>query len=157
MKYPGWINLCTNPSKNKSFLMLTSSRQGSKVRHSDFERTSMAVLLHGRRNTANGGLPMKRGSSTLLRLVLFVALTILPAGPVLAQDQDVLGPVRCGTRLVQVGDTKEQILAKCGQPTRIDPGTRGGVEIWYYDGSSGTFSGFLRFTGPNLTSIERSD
>ena len=100
---------------------------------------------------------MKRGTSTILRLVLFMTLTILPAGPVLAQDQTVLGPVRCGTQLVQVGDTKDQILAKCGQPTRIDPGTRDGVDIWYYDGSSGTFSGYLRFTGPNLTSIERSD
>ena len=100
---------------------------------------------------------MKKALSMLLGLVLLVALTILTAGPVLAQDQDVLGPVRCGTQLVQVGDTKDQILAKCGQPTRIDPGTRDGVDIWYYDGSSGTFSGYLRFTGPNLTSIERSD
>ena len=99
---------------------------------------------------------MKRGTSTILRLVLLIALTTPTAGPVLAQDQTVLGPVRCGTQLVQVGDTKDQILAKCGQPTRIDPGTRDGVDIWYYDGSSGTFSGYLRFTGPNLTSIERS-
>jgi hypothetical protein len=111
----------------------------------------------GRRNTANGGLPMKRGSSTLLRLVLLIALTIFPAGPVLAQDQDVLGPVRCGTQLVQVGETKEEIRAKCGEPTRIDPGSRGGGETWYYDGSNSNFKGFLRFTGPNLTSIERSN
>ena len=100
---------------------------------------------------------MKRGTSTILRLILLIALATPMAGPVLAQDQTVLGPVRCGTQLVQVGDTKDQILAKCGQPTRIDPGTRDGVDIWYYDGSSGTFSGYLRFTGPNLTSIERSE
>jgi len=102
-------------------------------------------------------LPMKRGSSPLLRLVLLITLTILPAGPVLAQDQEVLGPVRCGTQLVQVGDTKDEIRAKCGEPTRIDPGSRGGGETWYYDGSSGNFRGFLRFTGPELTSIERSN
>ena len=100
---------------------------------------------------------MKRGTSTILRLVLFMTLTILPAGPVLAQDQTVLGPVRCGSKIVQVGDTKDQIRAKCGQPTRIDPGSRGGGETWYYDGSSGNFRGFLRFTGPELTSIERSN
>ena len=98
---------------------------------------------------------MKRGSSTPLRLILLITLTILTAGPVLAQDQTVLGPVRCGTQLVQVGDTKDQILAKCGQPTSIDPGTRGGVDVWYYDGSSGNFNGLLSFTGPQLTSIER--
>jgi outer membrane protein assembly factor BamE (lipoprotein component of BamABCDE complex) len=98
---------------------------------------------------------MKKALSMLLGLVLLVALTILTAGPVLAQDQDVLGPVRCGTQLVQVGDTKDQILAKCGQPTSIDPGTRGGVDVWYYDGSSGNFNGLLSFTGPQLTSIER--
>lgn len=100
---------------------------------------------------------MKKALSMLLGLVYLVALTILAAGPVLAQDQDVLGPVRCGTQLVQVGDTKDQILAKCGQPTTIDPGTRGGGETWYYDGASGNFNGLLRFTGPQLTSIERSN
>ena len=98
---------------------------------------------------------MKRSLSMLLRLVLLVTLSTLTAGPVLAQDQDVLGPVRCGTKLVQVGDTKDQILAKCGQPTTTDPGTRGGGAAWYYDGSRGNFKGLLRFTGPQLTSIER--
>ena len=100
---------------------------------------------------------MKRGSSTLLLLVLPITLITLSTGPVFAQEQEVLGPVRCGTQLVQVGDTKDQIRAKCGQPTRIDPGSRGGGETWYYDGSSGNFRGFLRFTGPELTSIERSN
>jgi hypothetical protein len=98
---------------------------------------------------------MKRGSSTPLRLVLLITLTILTAGPVLAET--VLGPVRCGTKLVQVGDTKDQILAKCGKPTTISPGSDGGGESWYYDRGSGRFSGFLRFTGPKLTSIERSN
>ena len=100
---------------------------------------------------------MKRGLSTLLRLVLLVTLTILTAGPVLAQEQTVLGPVRCGTQLVEIGNTKDQILAKCGQPTRIDPGSRGGGETWYYDESSGNFTGLLRFTGEELTSVERSN
>jgi hypothetical protein len=91
---------------------------------------------------------MKRGSSIPLRLVLLITLTILTAGPVLAET--VLGPVRCGTKLVQVGDTKDQILA-------IEPGSDGGVEVWYYDRGSGRFSGYLRFSGPKLMSIERSD
>jgi len=96
---------------------------------------------------------MKKALATLLGLVLLVALTILAAGPVLAQT--VLGPVRCRTQLVQVGDTKDKILGKCGEPTTADPGTRGGGSVWYYDGSRGNFKGLLRFTGPQLTSIER--
>jgi outer membrane protein assembly factor BamE (lipoprotein component of BamABCDE complex) len=113
----------------------------------------MAILLPRRPTTRKGDQPMKKALSMLLGLALLIALTILTAGPVLAQT--VLGPVRCGTQLVQVGDTKDQILAKCGQPTTTDPGRRGGGEIWYYDGSSGNFNGLLRFTGPQLTSIER--
>ena len=98
---------------------------------------------------------MTKGSSIPLRFVLLITLTILTAGPVLAET--VLGPVRCGTKMVQVGDTKDDILAKCGQPTRIDPGSRGGGEIWYYDRGSTTFSGYFIFTGEKLTSIERSE
>jgi len=98
---------------------------------------------------------MQRGSSTPLRLVLLITLTILTAGPVLAET--VLGPVRCGTKLVQVGDTKDHVLANCGKPTSIEPGSDGGVEVWYYDRGSGRFSGYLRFSGPKLMSIERSD
>jgi hypothetical protein len=100
---------------------------------------------------------MKRGLSALLLLVFLITLTLLPAGPVLAQEQEVLGPVRCGTQLVQVGDSKDEIRAKCGEPTSIDTGSRGGGATWYYDGSSGNFKGFLRFTGPELTNIERSN
>ena len=69
----------------------------------------MAILLPGRPTTRKEGRAMKRSLSMLLRLVLLVTLSTLTAGPVLAQDQDVLGPVRCGTQLVQVDDTKDQI------------------------------------------------
>ena len=113
----------------------------------------MAILLPRKPTIRKGGLPMKKALSMLLRLVLLIALSILTTGPVLAQT--VLGPVRCRTQLVQVGDTKDQILAKCGQPSTADPGTRGGGAVWYYDGSRGNFQGLLRFTGPQLTSIER--
>jgi hypothetical protein len=82
-------------------------------------------------------------------------LTMLTAGPVLAET--LLGPAKCGTKLVQVGETKDEILAKCGQPTRIDPWSHGGGETWYYDGSRVNFKGFFRFTGEKLTSIERSE
>ena len=81
------------------------------------------------------------------------------AVPALAQmGQSVLSPVRCGTQLIQVGkDTKNSVLAKCGEPTTKNPGRRGGGEVWTYNRGPGKFMGILRFTGPNLTAIEKSE
>ena len=99
---------------------------------------------------------MKRSFGLLLAVVLLtLTMAVVPA---LAQmGQSVLSPVRCGTKLIQAGkDTKESVLAKCGQPTTRNPGRRGGGEVWTYNRGTGKFMGILRFTGPNLTSIEKS-
>ena len=102
---------------------------------------------------------MQKRSSGLLLAVALIALTLILAGAALAQmGQSVLSPVRCGTKLIQVGqDTKSSILAKCGEPTTKNPGRRGGGEVWTYNRGAGRFMGILRFTGPTLTSIEKSD
>ena len=99
----------------------------------------------------------KRSFGLLLAAVL-LTLT-MAAVPALAQmGQSVLGPVRCGTQLIQVGkDTQSSVLAKCGEPTTRNPGRRGGGEVWTYNRGAGKFMGILRFTGPNLTAIEKSD
>jgi hypothetical protein len=99
----------------------------------------------------------KRSSGFLLAVVL-LTLT-MAAVPALAQmGQSVLSPVRCGTKLIQVGkDTKNSVLAKCGEPTTRNPGRRGGGEVWTYNRGAGKFMGILRFTGPNLTAIEKSE
>ena len=99
----------------------------------------------------------KRFSGLILTVVL-LGVTMM-AVPTLAQmGQSVLSPVRCGTKLIQAGkDTKNSVLAKCGEPTTKNPGRRGGGEVWTYNRGSGKFMGILRFTGPNLTSIERSE
>jgi hypothetical protein len=98
-----------------------------------------------------------RLSGLTLTVALLAMLMIV--GPALGQmGQSVLSPVRCGTKLIQVGqDTKESVLAKCGKPTTRNPGRRGGGEVWTYNRGSGRFMGILRFTGPNLTAIEKSD
>jgi hypothetical protein len=100
---------------------------------------------------------MSRRSSGLTLIV--VILTLMMALPALGQmGQSVLSPVRCGTKLIQVRkDTKESVLAKCGKPTTRNPGRRGGGEVWTYNRGPGKFMGILRFTGPNLTAIEKSD
>ena len=99
----------------------------------------------------------KRFSGLTLAAVLLAVMMM--AIPALSQmGQSVLSPVRCGTKLIQAGkDTKESVLAKCGEPTTRNPGRRGGGQVWTYNRGPNKFMGILRFTGPNLTSIERAD
>ena len=94
---------------------------------------------------------MKKASSVLLMAFLMSAVIVLIAVPALA---DMVTSAKCGTKIVQVGDTKDQVLAKCGQPSTISQGRRGGGEVWHYNPGSGKFTGIARFTGSKLTSIE---
>jgi hypothetical protein len=90
--------------------------------------------------------------------IVLITATLLAAVPVLAQmGQTKLGPVRCGSKLIQIGMTKQQILAACGKPTTESPGRHGGGAVWTYNRGTTGFTGILRFTGPQLTSIERGD
>ena len=101
---------------------------------------------------------MNRIPAVLMFLLVLITLTAMMAVPALAQmGQSVLSPVRCGTKLVQIGvDTKESILKKCGEPTYRYPGSDGGGELWAYNRGSGRFSGTMKFTGPRLTSISKT-
>ena len=94
---------------------------------------------------------MKKASSVLLMAFLLSAVIVLMAVPALA---GMVTSARCGTKIVQVGDTKDQVLFKCGQPTTISQRRRGGGEVWHYNPGSGKFTGIARFTGSKLTSIE---
>jgi hypothetical protein len=94
---------------------------------------------------------MKKTLSVLLMAVVLSAVIVLMAVPTLA---GMVTSAKCGTKIVQVGDTKDQVLAKCGQPTMISQGRRGGGEVWHYNPGSGKFTGIARFTGSKLTSIE---
>ncbi len=102
---------------------------------------------------------MNMRSSVLKLAVVLITLTLMMAVPALAQmGQSRLSGARCGTKLIQIGqDTKNSILAKCGKPTTSNPGRRGGGEVWTYNRGAGRFTGILRFTGPNLTAIEKGD
>jgi hypothetical protein len=98
---------------------------------------------------------MKRKVNVLLWTFLIFSLTIAIAIPNFA---DAFYPFRCGTKLVRVGDTKTDILNKCGSPTMQNPGRigTGGVDVWVYNQGSSKTIKILRFTGPKLTSIESS-
>ena len=101
---------------------------------------------------------MKIRFHALMMIIALITVTLTVAVPAFAQmGQSKLGPVRCGTRLIQIGMTKQQILGACGKPTTESPGRRGGGAVWTYNRGTTGFTGILRFTGPQLTSIERGD
>jgi hypothetical protein len=77
--------------------------------------------------------------------------------------------MRCGERLVYIGDTKAEVLAKCGEPfsadtvavetVRVD-GDRSfdlPVEEWVYNQGPDTFLKILIFKGGRLEKIEDGD
>ena len=66
---------------------------------------------------------------------------------------------RCGTSLVQVGDTKLQVLQKCGEPTFKELVKTDGfiVEKWYYDCGAVRFIQILTFSGGSLQTLETGD
>jgi hypothetical protein len=78
--------------------------------------------------------------------------------------------LRCGSKLITVGETKSQILAKCGEPDFVENveapvrarGLDGRVvvvgstnqEVWTYKRAPGKFPAVLTFEGITLRSIE---
>ncbi len=82
-----------------------------------------------------------------LTLVILVGLSSLAYG------------FRCGTSLVEVGDTKLQVLQKCGEPTFKELIKTDGfiVEKWYYDCGSVRFIQILTFSGGSLQILETGD
>ncbi|TBU96688.1 DUF2845 domain-containing protein [Phytopseudomonas dryadis] len=86
-------------------------------------------------------------------------LLVLCTCPLLSQADTL----RCGSKLVNLGDRTFEVLEKCGEPTYRDPvGYTLGpynrretpIEEWAYQPSNGMFS-ILTFEGNRLTRIER--
>ncbi|MDE2149574.1 MAG: DUF2845 domain-containing protein [Gammaproteobacteria bacterium] len=89
-----------------------------------------------------------------------VATLSLAAGAVRAQDT-----MRCGNRLIEVGDLAAKVLALCGQPSYRDTWTFAvprplryvsDTEEWYYNFGSSRLLMILRFVDDRLDSL-RSD
>ncbi|HYA13895.1 MAG TPA: DUF2845 domain-containing protein [Syntrophales bacterium] len=65
---------------------------------------------------------------------------------------------RCGNDIVSLGDSKVEVLTKCGEPISKEV-TRTGrikVEKWYYDKGAGDFIYVLIFHGGALKYVEQS-
>ncbi|WP_430472555.1 DUF2845 domain-containing protein [Zestomonas insulae] len=96
-----------------------------------------------------------------LRLALPLTLLLLP----LAESASAASTLRCGSKLVSLGDHVSEVQSKCGAPrTREFRGYREvtddygyrqevGVEEWSYAMSGGMLY-FLRFEGNRLANIE---
>jgi hypothetical protein len=61
-----------------------------------------------------------------IMIVVSAILVILTALPNLAEA------MRCGSKLLGVGDSKAKVLSTCGEPTTVTKGF-GGNEIWMYN------------------------
>ena len=111
-----------------------------------------------------------------------IAITILVAFLLLIFSNSITFAFRCGSKLVSIGDTKVEVLAKCGEPTlkeEISYETKGDlrgsgryrrrgrftyqekydevskkVEKWYYDFGSHKFIRILTFVGGVLKKVE---
>jgi Protein of unknown function (DUF2845) len=59
--------------------------------------------------------------------------------------------MRCGTNLIEPGDSQYEVAMKCGKPAFIEQNR------WHYDGGPHTFIKILFFTNGQLQAIENGD
>jgi hypothetical protein len=121
---------------------------------------------------------MKKKTKSLMKTIAIVTALLLPI-PSLA------GGFRCGGRLVSTGDTKTEVLAKCGEPETVDEAivetgvvgrpkkgvtepsqrkrTKVGttstrsIETWTYNFGPSQFMKILTFEGSVLKRIDDGD
>ena len=80
-----------------------------------------------------------------LKQLIVVTILFVIAGPALAT-----GSMRCAGRLVDQGDTKEEIIQLCGEPTV----RKKGDTYWYYDRGSADLVTRLFFVGEKVEFID---
>ncbi len=59
----------------------------------------------------------------------------------------VFAGMRCGGRLVEIGDTEYEVLRKCGEPSHKE------ANQWIYDRGAGSFIKILKFGNGKLQFI----
>jgi len=69
---------------------------------------------------------------------------------------------RCGSNIVQKGDSMGTVQTKCGEPMMKNAITTGGgtavrQEVWNYNCGEGNFNYMLTFWGVTLEDIKRTD
>jgi len=90
-------------------------------------------------------LSLSRSSSLLKTYItLFVVVT-------LAALFSNAAAMRCGTNLVEPGDSLYEVAVKCGNPTFVEQNR------WHYDWGSHTFIKILYFTNGQLRAIANGE
>ena len=95
-------------------------------------------------------------------VALITAFLLMLSVPCLAASS-----LRCGNKVISVGDTKAQVLAKCGEPLLVEAGTvekrsrqrtgTASAEQWTYNFGPSKFMKILTFRGSKLMRIEDGD
>ena len=75
---------------------------------------------------------------------------ILVFGVLVATTVFAASGMRCGSRLVEIGDTDYQVLRKCGQPSYKE------ANRWIYDRGVGRFIKILTFGNGKLQFIDET-
>ena len=77
------------------------------------------------------------------------------ANCVLADESE--SSFRCGTQVVQLGDSNMRVLTECGPPTEKEILGGEPLEIWVYNRGATDFMYRLRFLEGSLVEIIRGD
>jgi len=91
---------------------------------------------------------MKTTVAVSILAVIFVAATLVVAAPGRADS------IRCGTRLVEVGDNAATLFETCGPPTYRVTARYAGGETWYYNRGSELFTKKVVTLGGKIIAIE---
>ncbi|SEN14161.1 DUF2845 domain-containing protein [Nitrosomonas marina] len=84
--------------------------------------------------------------------LLMLLMVLLPVLPLQAGES-----MRCGSNLIVPGNTKLDVLKKCGEPDYIEvisSAIERRTEEWYYDAGAASFPRVLTFEGYRLISIQ---
>ena len=87
----------------------------------------------------------------------FIVLLLVASVTNCALADESESSFRCGTGVIQLGDSNDRVLAECGPPTEKE--NLGGelIEIWIYNRGSTDFRYRLKFREGSLEQIIRGD
>ena len=93
---------------------------------------------------------MKERDLCFVILSIFM-LFLVSASPSSAVDREDVSSLECSNGIVNVGDSKSDVLEKCGEPTRKE-GFQG--YLWVFDFGSSDFLYYLTFYQDRLERIQ---
>jgi hypothetical protein len=123
--------------------------------------------VHGQADQSHAGAPITTRRKPIVSAALLLLTMTATAAP--------LDSLQCGTALVNIGDTRDQVQLKCGNPANVQRSTafvrsmawvngvpvaagdsliEVPVELWLYDAGPGQPPHRLRFESGRVVGIE---